>query len=129
MDGIHIFLSQQDDISYSENTPLIWFLMIWFIKIKWIQFFKFPRFVYSFKAALGYVNNDNRVEFECNGVIISEQFVLTAAQCAESYRPPVVVRLGPVSIKFIWETFGVIQTTKTLKTKAEIWLNSKRILH
>lgn len=50
------------------------------------------------KVALGYLNEDYQVNFECTGTIISEYFILTTANCTVPSHRPVVVRVGKVRI-------------------------------
>lgn len=61
------------------------------------------------KAAIGYVA-DHQIKFQCNGVVISEHFVLTNVHCVESFYPPVIVRLGSVrsKMKFNLKILGKI---------------------
>lgn len=51
---------------------------------------------------MGYVREDSysdnyNIQFACGGTIISEFYIMTAAHCASTERPPVLVRLGKVS--------------------------------
>lgn len=48
-------------------------------------------------AAIGY-SQDNS-SFDCGGTIISEYYILTAAHCTPTRRPPVKIRLGKVSAR------------------------------
>ncbi|XP_031626209.1 serine protease persephone-like [Contarinia nasturtii] len=53
-----------------------------------------PTADFPWMAALGYLNRELKVTFDCGGTVISELYVMTAAHCALAARPPVVVRLG-----------------------------------
>ncbi|XP_031632777.1 uncharacterized protein LOC116346717 [Contarinia nasturtii] len=53
---------------------------------------------FPWMAALGYLKDTYEVSFECGGTIISEYFVITAAHCTPSIRPPVVARLGKITL-------------------------------
>ncbi|XP_031625896.1 serine protease persephone-like [Contarinia nasturtii] len=53
---------------------------------------------FPWMAALGYLNDQYNVEFNCGGTVISELYVMTAAHCTALARPPVVVRLGKTSL-------------------------------
>ncbi|XP_031632051.1 uncharacterized protein LOC116346252 [Contarinia nasturtii] len=52
---------------------------------------------FPWMAALGYLNSNYTVTFDCGGTIISNYFILTAAHCVK-VRRPVVIRLGKVSL-------------------------------
>lgn len=61
-------------------------------------FFPIIFFLFHFiEAALGYIGDRYQIEFKCNGVIVSEYFILTAAHCVDLDYRPVVVRLNTVS--------------------------------
>lgn len=51
---------------------------------------------------MGYVREDSfsdnyEIKFACGGTILSEFYIMTAAHCASTERPPVLIRLGKVS--------------------------------
>lgn len=54
-------------------------------------------FEYPWMAALGYLNLNYNISYDCGGTVISEWFLLSAAHCAKPQRKPVVARLGKVS--------------------------------
>ncbi|XP_031619950.1 serine protease persephone-like [Contarinia nasturtii] len=53
---------------------------------------------FPWMAALGYLSTNYRVTFDCGGTVISENFILTAAHCARTQRPPIVCRLGKLKL-------------------------------
>ncbi|XP_055308885.1 ankyrin-1-like [Sitodiplosis mosellana] len=53
---------------------------------------------FPWMAALGYRSANEKVTFDCGGTVISEFFIMTAAHCARQSRPPIVVRLGKLTL-------------------------------
>lgn len=51
---------------------------------------------FPWMAAISYSNDDST--FDCGGTIISDYYILTAAHCTPTRRPPVKVRLGKVTL-------------------------------
>ncbi|XP_031631948.1 serine protease persephone-like isoform X2 [Contarinia nasturtii] len=56
---------------------------------------------FPWMAALGY-NSNYKISFGCGGTIISEHYVMTAAHCCTGKYPPVLVRVGKVSLKDVY---------------------------
>lgn len=52
---------------------------------------------FFYYVALGYKNKDGMMEVKCSGSLIADNFVLTAAVCADGLMP-VMANLGTVSI-------------------------------
>lgn len=81
-----------------REFPWMVFHLIYLYK-KCLSFGFKPIFLCNPKAALGYLNENYKVSFDCAGVVISEIFIMTAAHCGRPTRPPIVVRLGKVSME------------------------------
>lgn len=96
------------------------------IALKILNFAKFIILLFRFiKVAVGAFNG-YALEFYCNGILISEYFVLSVAHCIKpgqienEYTRP-VVRLGSVSTEFIQKIIGVELTLlirRILSTKS-----------
>ncbi|XP_031621883.1 uncharacterized protein LOC116339921 [Contarinia nasturtii] len=53
---------------------------------------------FPWMAALGYLNLNYNISFDCGATIVSNRFLLTAAHCTKEQRKPVVARLGIVKL-------------------------------
>jgi len=54
---------------------------------------------FPFQVALGYLNQNNEIEYRCGGSLIADDIVLTAAHCANRKdSAPVIVKLGRASL-------------------------------
>ncbi|XP_031631934.1 serine protease Hayan-like [Contarinia nasturtii] len=56
---------------------------------------------FPWMAALGY-NDNYKISFGCGGTIISEYYIMTAAHCCAGRYPPVLVRVGKVSLNDVY---------------------------
>ncbi|XP_031623295.1 ankyrin-1-like isoform X2 [Contarinia nasturtii] len=53
---------------------------------------------FPWMAALGYLNNNYQITFDCGGTIISNYFIVTAAHCVVESRQPIFIRLGKITM-------------------------------